>query len=87
MASSSSFTIPISIHGKTRSTETMDNGEEKDKENTLQELPFYTEDTFTDVILLVQGQPLFTNRSLLAYASPVFSCMFTDAFKEKDEKV
>lgn len=50
-------------------------------------LPFHTEDEFTDVILVVEGRQLFTNRSLLAFASPVFSCMFTAEFREKSEKV
>ena len=85
MAASSSFSIPKTIYKSTEEGEAMDNGEEPD--TTLKELPFYNEDTFTDVVLWVEGQQLFTSRSLLAYASPVFSCMFTAAFKEKFEKV
>ncbi|KAH3857266.1 kelch-like protein 23 [Dreissena polymorpha] len=49
-------------------------------------IPFHTEDEFTDVILMVEGRQLCTNRSLLAFASPVFSCMFTAEFREKSEK-
>lgn len=51
------------------------------------DVPAFTEDDFTDIALLVEDQQLFTNRSLLAFASPVFSCMFTAEFKEKGEKV
>ena len=49
--------------------------------------PFYTHDEFTDIALVVEGKELFTNKCLLAYASPVFACMFTSEFKEKNEKV
>lgn len=89
MATSNSFSIPqTASEQETDSTsDAMDNGEEKADTNTLQELPFFNEDTFTDVVLLVGGQQLYTNRSLLAYASPVFSCMFTAQFREKNEKV
>ena len=88
MATSSSFTIPKTIDGQDAdiTSDSMDIGEDK-LDNTLQELPFYNEDNFTDVILVVDGRQLFTSRSLLAYASPVFSCMFTAQFREKDEKV
>ena len=84
MAGSNSYTVHQPVKRR-ESPEAMDNGEEVD--TTLKELPFYNEDSFTDVILVVEGQQLFTSRSLLAYASPVFSCMFTAEFREKDEKV
>lgn len=38
-----------------------------------------------DVKLIVENKPLFTSRSLLAFASPVFRCMFSGEFKEKDQ--
>jgi len=50
-------------------------------------LPFETEDDFTDVTLVVEERPLHTNRSLLAFASPVFACMFTSEFRERTERV
>lgn len=46
-------------------------------------LPFLTEDSFTDVILTVEGKRIFTNRSLLAYASPVFAKRFLTEFKDQ----
>lgn len=49
--------------------------------------PFGEDSDFTDVELLVDGQSLHTSKSLLALASPVFNCMFTSEFKEKNEKV
>ncbi|KAK3589071.1 hypothetical protein CHS0354_008721 [Potamilus streckersoni] len=48
--------------------------------------PFNTEYEFSDVVLCVEGQKLFASKSLLALASPVFSCMFTSEFREKYEK-
>ncbi|KAL3873921.1 hypothetical protein ACJMK2_036998 [Sinanodonta woodiana] len=48
--------------------------------------PFNTEYEFSDVVLCVEGQKLFACKSLLALASPVFSCMFTSEFREKHEK-
>lgn len=65
----------------------MDNGEVTSTCPETSESFQFPEDNFTDVSLLVEGQQLFTNRSLLAFASPVFSCMFTAEFKEKSEKV
>ena len=45
------------------------------------------EDPLTDVILEVDGKRFYTSKSLLALASPVFRCMFTSQFKEKDQAV
>lgn len=70
-------------------TDNMDNGQEADvaADFVADDCHPFVEDEFTDVALLVDGESLFTNRSLLAFASPVFSCMFTAEFKEKSEKV
>lgn len=94
MATSSSYTLrdqitrAIQVLAKEESTgNKMDNGEVTSTCPETSESFQFPEDNFTDVSLLVEGQQLFTNRSLLAFASPVFSCMFTAEFKEKSEKV
>ena len=89
MASSTSYTLSKNVEKLLTLAETMDKDDVKEIKGTTQDptLPFYTEDGFTDVILEVDGEMLYTNRSLLAYASPVFACMFTAEFKEKHEKV
>lgn len=51
-----------------------------------QNLYFKEEQPLSDLVLLVEGESLFASRSLLAFASPVFSIMFTSEFKEKDQK-
>ena len=60
MATSSSFTNPKTVNGEDTdvASDSMDNGEDP-MDNTLQELPFYNEDNFTDVILVVDGRQLF----------------------------
>ncbi|XP_033735037.1 kelch-like protein 15 [Pecten maximus] len=49
-------------------------------------LYFKDEQPLSDLVLLVEGERLFASRSLLAFASPVFSIMFTSEFKERDQK-
>ena len=73
-------------------SDAMDNGEADDNTTSVPDTasvdytPF-NEDDFTDIALKVDDEMLYTNRSLLAFASPVFSCMFTADFKEKMDKV
>ena len=41
---------------------------------------------YTDIVLVVDGQRLYTCRGLLAMASPVWRRMFAGGFAEKDAK-
>ena len=73
-------------------SDAMDNGEADDNttsvpDTTSVDYTPFNEDDFTDIALKVDDEMLYTNRSLLAFASPVFSCMFTADFKEKMDKV
>ncbi|WAR19063.1 hypothetical protein MAR_000901, partial [Mya arenaria] len=53
---------------------TMDNSEASGMSEEFETpLPFQTENDFTDVLLLVEDRQLYTNRSLLAFASPAIS--------------
>lgn len=38
-----------------------------------------------DVALIVEGEKLFTHKTVLSKKSPVFSALFTSEFKEKDQ--
>lgn len=46
------------------------------------ELPFLKQDLFSDVTLIVCGKKLFTARCMLAYNSPVFQKLLTNAKKQ-----
>ncbi|XP_071163150.1 BTB and MATH domain-containing protein 36-like [Mytilus edulis] len=46
---------------------------------------FSADEFLCDVNLTVEEKPLYTSRSLLAFASPVFKCMFSGEFKEKGQ--
>ena len=45
---------------------------------------FRTSDNTSDIVLVVEGQKLYFNKSLLSMCSPVFSRMFAGDFKEKE---
>lgn len=68
--SSQSFIMPA---GRTSTPGSLTNlpGTEK------QCVPFIEEDSFSDVILIVEGKRLYTSRTLLSMASPVFARMLT----------
>lgn len=55
------------------------------QEEPLNSNDFTADELLCDVVLLVEGKTLFTSRSLLAFASPVFRCMFSAEFKEKEQ--
>lgn len=54
------------------------------EEKPGQGLPFLREDEYTNVVLLVEGKRLYTNRCILAYASPVFARRFATECKDKE---
>ncbi|KAL4227363.1 hypothetical protein ACF0H5_012806 [Mactra antiquata] len=85
MSASSSFTVSSGFHGN-ELNETIVNENIEDmsgQDFSLDSIPFSEDEGFTDVILEVEGVKLHTSRSLLAFASPVFCCMFTSDFREK----
>ena len=52
------------------------------------EFPDFTSpDEMSSVTLVVEGESLYVHKEVLAAWSPVFRCMFTRDFKEKDQKV
>lgn len=54
------------------------------EEKGLQGFPFLREDEYTNLILVVEGRRLYTNRCILAYASPVFARRFETECKDKE---
>lgn len=64
----------------------VDNDAGTEQNDPVASLYFNKEQPLSDVILLVEGERLYSSRSLLAFASPVFGIMFTSEFKEKDQK-
>ncbi|XP_041357433.1 uncharacterized protein LOC121374398 [Gigantopelta aegis] len=49
------------------------------------EVTFEKPDPYTDIELLVEGESLYCNKTILSYASPVFAKMFHGEFTEKDQ--
>ena len=51
------------------------------------EFPDFTSpDDLSSVTLIIEGESLYVHREVLAAWSPVFRCMFTQDFKEKQLK-
>ncbi|KAK3104466.1 hypothetical protein FSP39_002609 [Pinctada imbricata] len=49
-------------------------------------VPFIEEDSFTDLVLIVEGKRLYTSKTLLSMSSPVFARMLTSQeYKDKKE--
>ncbi|XP_062579035.1 kelch-like protein 15 [Saccostrea cucullata] len=54
------------------------------KEKTINQFP--EEPGITDIALVIEGRKMYTAKSVLSMASPVFRAMFSSDFKEKNEK-
>lgn len=60
--------------------------EETNTASSKEQLLFAEEEPLADVALIVEDKTLFSSRSLLAFSSPVFRCMFSSHFREKDQR-
>jgi len=49
-------------------------------------LDFTVEDELSSLTLMIEGRHLHVHKEVLAAWSPVFKCMFTRDFKEKDQR-